>query len=86
MDILLTPTMLAAIPVLVGVVQVIKTAGLPDRWAPAISLVLGLGVGLLAGGTPLVVVLGGLVIGLSASGMYSGAKATFSKTPVQPVG
>lgn len=82
MDILLTPTMLAAIPVVVGVVQVIKSTGLPDRWAPLTSLVLGLGVGILAGGTPLVMVLGGLVIGLSASGMYSGAKATFAKQPV----
>jgi hypothetical protein len=88
MDIVLTPLMLAAIPVVLGVVSVIKTAGLPDRWAPSVSLILGLGTAFLVGGASIAtIVLGGLIIGLSASGLYSGPKATFkpSETVVSTV-
>lgn len=82
MDIILSPLMLASIPVVLGVVSAIKVAGLPDKWAPVASLVFGLVVAFVAGGTLLVEVLGGLVVGLSASGLYSGTKATFFKLPV----
>lgn len=78
MDITLTPTLLAAIPVVVGVVEVLKATGIPSKWAPLMSLALGLGASLLLGGTPFVIVLGGLVVGLSASGLYSSSKTTFS--------
>ena len=76
MDIILTPLLLASIPIVLGVVSVLKITGLSDRWAPLASLILGVGVSALIGGTVVTIVLGGLVVGLSASGLYSGTKTT----------
>lgn len=70
---------LIAAAIIVGLMQAVKTAGLPSRWAPLASIALG---ELLAlayvmagemdwlGGLVL-----GLVAGLTASGLYSGQKA-----------
>ena len=64
------------VPVVVGVVQVCKRAGLSSRLAPFISLVFGvLGVYLL-GGLNHLNILQGIIIGLSAAGLWSGTKAT----------
>lgn len=58
-----------------------KRFGLPKKLAPLISLLLGISAGILyvnphdiKGG-----VLVGLMMGLSASGLYSGTKNTFEK-------
>jgi len=76
-DIILNPLLLGSIPVVLGVVSAIKKVGLSSRWAPIVSLVLGLGLSFFLGGdTTFQVVLQGLVVGLSASGLYSGTKAT----------
>lgn len=72
----LNPLLLASIPVILGVVSLIKGLGLPSRFAPLASVILGLGVSFLIGGTPFIVIMGGLIVGLSASGLYSGTKAT----------
>lgn len=71
----LTPVHLALVPIVIGLVEAIKKVGLPDRWAPIVSIALGLGGAWLIGGTALAIVLSGLVIGLSASGLYSGTSA-----------
>jgi hypothetical protein len=70
---------LVLVPVVLGVVQVAKISGLDSRYSPALSLVLGVL------GTYLVGHLGasqdiiqGLVVGLTASGLFSGAKTTIS--------
>jgi hypothetical protein len=76
-EIILSPLTLATIPIIVGVVSVLKTVGVPSKWAPLISLVLGLGVAVLVETSLPIRILGGLIIGLSASGLYSGAKASF---------
>jgi len=76
-DLILSPLSLTSVPIIVGVVSVLKTIGLPSKWAPLISLILGLGVAVLVETTLPVRILGGLLIGLSASGLYSGAKASF---------
>lgn len=73
-----SPVLLASVPIVIGVVSVFKGVGLPSKWAPIISLVLGLGVSFLVGGPLLTVILAGLIVGLSASGLYSGSKATFT--------
>jgi hypothetical protein len=77
----------AIVPVLVGIVQVLKETGLPGRFAPVVSLVLGILAGVAlqfasaATGTPLTgptVIQGvviGVTLGLSASGVYSGVSA-----------
>lgn len=81
MDILTTPFLsgqqVALAALVVGVVSILKTAGLPGRWAGLTSLVLGVGiVFLLPSATVPLTILAGLTVGLVASGAYSGAKAT----------
>lgn len=67
----------ALVPVIIGVVSVFKSAGMPSRFAPLASLALGIGgVFLLPHDVALgVTILIGIGSGLSASGLYSGAKA-----------
>ena len=74
---------LPASGVIVALVEGAKRLGVPSRWAPLIAVTLGVAcgvVGQLAAVLPAVqawygAVGGGVVIGLSAAGLYSGAKA-----------
>ena len=68
------------IPIVVGVVEALKKVT-HDKFAPLFAIVLGVvGVYLLSGfdvsGT---LILEGVIVGLSACGLYSGAKTTFEK-------
>jgi len=71
----------ALIGLIVGLVEVLKKAGLPKKFLPLSSLILGVAAGTLyvyptnlkAG------IIVGLMMGLSASGLYSGTKNTFEK-------
>ncbi len=72
---------LALIAIDIGLVTVLKQTPLTgtgdNRWAPLISLILGVGLAfLLPSATVAYTILAGLVIGLSASGAYSTAKTT----------
>lgn len=69
------------IAVIIGLVEAAKWSGLPKRFAPGLSLVLGVvgGIVYIFPGDVAMGVLIGLVMGLSASGMYSGTKATLEK-------
>lgn len=78
--------MIAGLPasgVIVALVEGAKRLGLPVRWAPLLAVCLGLLCGVLA---QLAAVAphvhrwyaaagGGIIVGLSAAGLYSGAKA-----------
>ncbi len=61
---------LVLVPVVVGVVKAIKMANLPSRWAPLASLVLGVVGAFLIGDLSFASALQGIVVGLSASGLY----------------
>lgn len=62
------------IPVLIGLTQVAKLVGLPDRALPIFVIALGLGLAYYSKmEMPL---LNGLVMALSSMGLYSGAKKT----------
>ncbi len=74
---------LPASGVIVALVEGAKRAGLPTRWAPTLAVLFGLVCGLLA---QLAAVAphvhlwyeaagAGIVLGLSAAGLYSGSKA-----------
>ncbi len=68
-------------PLVVGLVEAIKRSfGLAERWAPILSITFGVGLKLVIDPGKLVEgVIVGIMIGLSASGLYSGSKATFAK-------
>jgi len=67
---------LILVPVVLGVTQVFKLTGLSSRWCPLVSLLLGVGGAFLVGGVHAVNIIQGIVAGLSASGLWSGVKAT----------
>lgn len=69
---------IAIVPFILGVVELFKQIGLPNKFCPVVSVVLGIIIGLvyispndIAQG-----VLVGASLGLSAVGLYSGAKNT----------
>lgn len=71
----------ALIAVIVGLVEVLKKAGLPKRFLPLASLFFGITTSVfyiyptdLKGG-----IIVGIMIGLSASGLYSSTKNTIEK-------
>ena len=68
----------AVVAIVVGLVETIKRAvNLDSRFAPLVSLVFGVGI-MLAVGTDTIAmnIFEGVIIGLTASGLYSGTKAT----------
>lgn len=71
----------AMIPLIVGLVAVAKKSGVPAKALPAVSLILGVGAGIVyaSEGDVKQGVLIGLMFGLSASGLYSGTKAVIEK-------
>jgi hypothetical protein len=79
----LTVQFLVLVPLVLGVIQVFKLAGLSTRWSPLVALILGIGGAFLIGGVHSVNVIQGLVAGLSAIGLWSGIKAT-ATTPTLP--
>lgn len=72
------PAVLGAIPIIIGLVQGFKGLGLPSRWAFPVSLVLGVAILAIVGFTWPVFLIQGIILGLMASGLYSGGKATFT--------
>jgi hypothetical protein len=74
MDFYITQEVLALVPLTVGFVQVVKTAGLSDKYAPLVSMIVGVGFSLFVMDTLASVVLGGIAVGLMASGLYSGVR------------
>ena len=71
----------ALIPLIIGLVQILKTIGLKKKYLPLASLIFGLGGGIyyiypddLKGG-----IIVGIMLGLSASGLYSGTKNALEK-------
>lgn len=72
------------VPLVVGVIEALKRAGLPTSFAPSAAILLGVGAEFLAAGTVVtspsigVTLLLGVGVGLGAAGLYSGAKTTFS--------
>lgn len=77
MDIIsISPAILAAVPLVTGLVEAIKKAGLPSRFAPVTSVVLGIAVSWVYAEGIADIFLSGVIVGLSASGLYSGGRAT----------
>lgn len=70
----LSPMALALVPLVIGVVQVVK-GFVSDYWAPVLSLAVGIAASwLIPAETWQMTTLAGISIGLMASGTYSGAR------------
>lgn len=68
----------AIVPLIVGVVELLKTAGLPNKLSAVVAAIMGIVVGIVyvhPGDIPKGVLVG-LSLGLAASGLYSGVKNT----------
>lgn len=75
----ITTQFLVLVPVIVGLVEAIKATGfLPSQFAPVTAIVLSVvAVGFLSSFTSAIVI-PGLVVGLTASGLYSATRATLN--------
>jgi hypothetical protein len=62
--------------IIVALCQGIKYAGVPTKWIPIISILLGILGSIVLGGTSWVEMSAGIISGLTASGLYSGYKKT----------
>ncbi len=74
MEFLFEPELLTLIPITIGLVEVVKVVGIPDRFAPVASLLIGVALAFFVMPTIPMVVMGGVVVGLTASGLYSGTR------------
>ncbi|MDP5275262.1 hypothetical protein [Chengkuizengella axinellae] len=67
---------IAIVPIIVALVHLAKQIGLSAKYQPVLSLVLGVVTGIVyvAPSDPKQAILVGIVMGLAASGLWSGAK------------
>lgn len=69
------------VPIIMAVVELAKGLGIPKRFSALLSLIIGIAIGIFYL-HPMDIKLGileGVVYGLTASGLYSGAKNTFQQ-------
>ena len=73
-----TTGVVVAVPLIAGLVELLKRQGMPTRWAPPVALLLGtaLAVGYALAGQALwfEALIQGLALGLGSMGLYSGVK------------
>ncbi|AVJ51223.1 holin [Microbacterium phage PuppyEggo] len=92
MDIAIT---LASIPAIIAIVTLAKDLGLRSTFAPILAIVVGvafalfdlfsIGDSVIGTQTILQAIAAGVLLGLSAAGLYDGARAIGSKTPAATV-
>lgn len=68
-----------SVPVVLALVSAVKSAGMPSKFAPILSIVLGIIAGFLTVGLSVSGGVEGLMVGLGASGLYSGTKALITQ-------
>lgn len=66
------------IPVMIGLAKVAQLVMLPKKWTPIWNLVIGLAIAIIyvSPGNIKMAIMVGIMLGLSASGLYSGVKNT----------
>lgn len=66
-----------ALALVIGLTELAKRSGIPSRWCPLVSIFMGVSLMFVANANPYwgVSVVEGLVLGLTASGLYSGTKS-----------
>ncbi len=73
---------LLTIPAIVALIEALKLAGLPSKFAPLTAIVLGVIAGLLVVDMTVNGGIMGAIIGLSASGLYDTSKPLLNKIGV----
>ncbi len=71
----------ALVPVIMGMVQLLKKSGMPKKYSPLASITLGILSGLfyMAPDDPRKAIFLGIVVGLTSVGLYSGTKNTMEE-------
>ena len=69
-----SPLVIAIVPIVLGLIEVIKAAGVSSKYAPSISIILSIALLGLTGITWQMMIVQGIIAGLAASGLYSGVK------------
>lgn len=73
---------IVAVPIIIAIVQAVKTTGyVPSKFAPLVSIIIGIGVSFIANHENNDLsqnLMHGVVYGLMASGLYSGVKTTIN--------
>lgn len=75
----LSAVSIALVPIVLAVTQIIKSFLIDTRFVPVISIVLGIVFSLaVPSSTLFYTIIQGVLVGLSASGLFSATKTTFS--------
>ena len=71
----------AIVPLIIGILEMFKKLGLDNKYIPTLSVIFGVVSGFAFNGftNPIESIYTGVAIGLSAVGLYSGAKNTLQK-------
>lgn len=69
----------ALLPLIIGLVAMVRTLGLSRRLLPVASLAFGIGAAFLATDNVKQAIVTGVALGLASSGLYAGVKATADK-------
>jgi hypothetical protein len=72
---ILTIAGVGAVPLVLALVQLVKGLGLPVQYAPLLSVLIGVALVGFVEGYMVDSIMTGLVVGLSASGLWSGTRA-----------
>lgn len=71
----LTIAGVGAVPLVLALVQLVKGIGMPTKYTPLLSVIMGVALVVFVEGYMVDSVMTGLVVGLSASGLWSGTRA-----------
>lgn len=75
----LSPALLPAIPAILAMIQGVKGMfNIPSKYAPGLAILLGMAAVWLFGHEWEAIVIQGILVGLAASGLYSGGKTSIN--------
>lgn len=69
----------STVAIILALTELAKRVGVPTQFAPLVSLALGIGLAFLVAGLTVDNFVTGLILGLSASGLWSGTKSVLGK-------
>lgn len=79
-----SPMVALIVPIVLGLVEVAKRLNLPSKYAPLASILIGIGLVALTGVIWQAVIVQGIIVGLAASGLWSGVKTGVAAVRTTP--